>query len=57
MKTERKRQLGRAKHRWEYNILLDPGELILECVDWFTLNQDMDKWPAVVNMDLKIRVP
>jgi hypothetical protein len=35
MKTERKRQLGKAKRRWEYeyNILLDPAEIILECVD------------------------
>ena len=59
MKIERKRQLGKARRRWEYeyNILLDPGEIILECVDWFTLNQDMDKWSAVVNMDLKIQVP
>ena len=57
MKTERKRQPGKARRRCECNILLDPGEIILECVDWFTMNQDMDKWRAVVNMHLKIRVP
>jgi len=38
VKTERKRQLGKARRRWAYNILLDPGEIILECVDRFTLN-------------------
>jgi hypothetical protein len=57
MKTERRRQLFKARRRWEYNILLDPGEIILECMDWFTLNQDMDNLPDVVNMNLKIRVP
>jgi hypothetical protein len=57
MKTERKRQLVKARSRWECNIVLDPGEIILKCVDWFTLNQDTDKWPTVLNMDLKIRIP
>ena len=55
MKPERKRQFGKARRRWQY-IILDPVEIVWECVYWFTLNQDMDKWPAVVSMDMKIRV-
>jgi hypothetical protein len=39
------------------NTLLDPGEIAWNCVDWFALNKEMDKWPAFVSIDIKIRVP
>lgn len=56
MKPERKRQLGKPKRRWEKNILLDPAEIAWECVDWFVLNEEMDKLSAVVSNDITIRV-
>jgi hypothetical protein len=40
MKLERKRQLGKPRRRWEYNIIIDPREIVWEFVDWFALTQD-----------------
>jgi hypothetical protein len=36
-KSEGKRQLGRTRHRWEYNIKLDLEEIGWEGVDWIHL--------------------
>jgi hypothetical protein len=37
-KREKKRQFGRPRRRWEYNIRTDFGELGWEIVDWVHLN-------------------
>jgi hypothetical protein len=36
-KPERKRLLGRARHRWMYNITMDLGEMGWGDVDWIGL--------------------
>jgi hypothetical protein len=36
-KSERKRPLGRPRHRWEDNIKVDLREVGLEGVDWIHL--------------------
>jgi len=54
-KPEGKRKLGKPRHRWEDNIKIQD----VECgvMDWLELAQDWDRWRAVVNAVMKIRVP
>jgi hypothetical protein len=54
---EGKRPLGRRKHRWEDNIKMDLKHTRWEGVDWIDLAQDRDKWQAVVNTVMNLRVP
>jgi hypothetical protein len=56
-KPEGKRPLGRPRRRWEDGIRMDLKEKIgLEGVDWIQLAQDRDRWRAVVNTVMNIRV-
>jgi hypothetical protein len=41
-KPERKRPLGRPRHRWEDNIRMDLREIGWGGLDWFDLAQDRD---------------
>jgi hypothetical protein len=43
-KPEGKRQLGRARRRWEDGIRMYLRETGLEGVDWIRLAQDRDGW-------------
>ena len=36
-KSDRKRPLGRPRHRWEYNIKMDLQEVGLGGMDWIEL--------------------
>jgi hypothetical protein len=56
-KPEGRRQLGRPWHRWEDNIRMDLREVGCACVDWMELAQDRDRWRALVNVVMNIRVP
>jgi hypothetical protein len=58
-KPEGSRLLGRPRHRWEDNIKMDLGAIILweGGVDWIGLAQDRDKWRALVNAVLNLWVP
>jgi hypothetical protein len=56
-KPERKRQLGRARCRWVDNIRLDLGVVLWDDVDWIGLAQDRNRWRALVNSVLNLRVP
>jgi hypothetical protein len=55
-KPEGKRQLGRRRHRWVDNIRMDLGEVGCGGVDWIDLAQDRNRWSAVVNSVLNLRV-
>jgi hypothetical protein len=55
-KPERKRILGRPKHRWEDNIRMDLKKTGREGVDWIHLAQDRDRWRAVVNTVMNLWV-
>jgi hypothetical protein len=51
-----KRLLGRAKRRW-VDIRIDLGEVGWDDVDWIGVAQDRDRWRALVNSVLNLRVP
>jgi hypothetical protein len=52
-----KRPLGRPRCKWVDNIRMDLGEVGWGDVDWIGLAQDRDKWRALVNSVLNLRVP
>jgi len=56
-KPEGKRTLGRTRHLWEDNIEMDLQELVREGTDWIELAQDRDRWRALVNTVMNLRVP
>jgi hypothetical protein len=56
-KPKGKRPLGRPRHRWVDNIRIDLGEVGLGDVNWIGLAQDRNRWRAVVNSVLNLRVP
>jgi hypothetical protein len=55
-KPEGKRPLGRPRRRWVDNIRMDLGEGLGD-VDWIGLAKDRNRWRAVVNSVLNLRVP
>jgi len=56
-KPEGKRPLGRTRRRWEDNIKLDLQEVGCAGMGWIDLTQDMDRWRALVNAVMNLRVP
>jgi hypothetical protein len=54
---EGRRPLGRPRCRWEDNIKMDLREIGFGDVDWIHLAQDRDRWQALVNMVMNLRVP
>jgi hypothetical protein len=56
-RPEERRPLGRPRRRWEYNIKMDLREIGLGDVDWIHLAQDRDRWRALVNTVMSLRVP
>ena len=56
-KPEGKRPLGRPRDRWEDNIKMDLTEVGCEGMDWISVAQDRDRWRALVNAVMNLRVP
>jgi hypothetical protein len=56
-KSETKRPLGRPRRRWEDNIKMDLRVVGCGGLDWIELAQDRDRWWALVNALIKLRVP
>jgi hypothetical protein len=54
---ERKRPLESPKHKWEDNIKMDPQEVGFEGMDWIDVAQDRDRWRALLNALMNLRVP
>ena len=54
---ERKRPLGRSRHRWEDNINMSLQEVGGGCGDWMELAQDRDRWRALVSAVRNLRLP
>jgi hypothetical protein len=55
-KPEGRRSLGRPRRRWEDNIQMDLREVGWGGMDWINLAQDRDRWRALVNAVMKLRV-
>jgi hypothetical protein len=56
-KPEGKRPLGRPKRRWVDNIRMNLVEVGWRNVEWIGLAEDRNRWRAVVNSVLNLRVP
>ena len=56
-KAEGKGLFGRPRRRWEDNITIDLQEVECRGMDWIELAQDRDRWRALVNAVMKLRVP
>jgi len=55
-KPEGKRPLGRPRRRLDDNIKMDLRQMG-GVGDWMELAQDRDRWRALVNTIMKLRVP
>jgi hypothetical protein len=55
-KPEGKRPLERPRRRWEGGIRMDLREIGWGSVDWIQLAQDRDRWRALVNTAINLRV-
>jgi hypothetical protein len=55
-KPEGRRPLGRPSRRWDDGIRMDLREIGWGSVDWIQLAQDRDRWRALVNTVMNIRV-
>jgi len=56
-KREEQRPLGRPKITWEDNIKVNLQEMGCGGMDWIELAQDKDRWRALVNAVMNLRVP
>jgi hypothetical protein len=57
-KPEGRRPLGRPRRRWKDNIKMDQRVIGFGDVDWIHLAaQDRDRWRALVNTVMSLRVP
>jgi hypothetical protein len=56
-RPEGKRPLGRPRHRWEDNIMMDLREIGTDGANWIQLAQDRVQWWAFVNTVMNLRVP
>jgi hypothetical protein len=56
-KPEGKRQIGRPMRRWEDNFKVALREVGFGGSDWIELAKDTDRWRALVNAVMNIRVP
>jgi hypothetical protein len=55
-KPERKRLLGRPKHRWKDKIKMDLQEVGCGYMDLIKLAQDKDRWWALVNVVMSLLI-
>jgi hypothetical protein len=52
-----KRPLGRPRYRWKDNIKMDLQKARCGGMDGVGLAQDRDRWRALVNAEMNLRVP
>jgi hypothetical protein len=55
-KSEGRRPLGRPRHTGEDNIKMDLGEVGWGDIDRIDMAQDRDRWRAIVNTVMNLRV-
>jgi hypothetical protein len=52
-----RKPLGRPRRRWEDNIKMNIQKVECGDMDWIELAQDRDRWWALVNAVMNLRVP
>jgi hypothetical protein len=52
----RERPLGRPRRKWECNMKMDGQGVRCGVMDWIELAQNKDRWWALVNAVINIRV-
>jgi len=52
-----KKKLGRPRRRWEDNIKMDIQEVERGGTNWIDLARDRERWRALVNAVMNLRVP
>jgi len=55
-KPDGRRPLGSPRRRWEDNIKMDLQEVGCGGMDWIELAQDRDRWRAVLNALMNLRI-
>jgi hypothetical protein len=55
-KPEGKRPLGIPRRRWNDGIRMDFREIGWRSVDWIQLARDRDRWQALVNTVMNLRI-
>ena len=55
-KPEGKKPLGKPRRRWEDNIKMDLQEVGRGGMAWIELAQDRERWRALVNAVMNLRV-
>jgi hypothetical protein len=56
-KPDGKRPVGRPRRSWVDNIGMDLGEVEWGDVNWIGLAKDRNRWRALLNSVLNLRVP
>jgi hypothetical protein len=56
-KPEGKRSLSKRRSIWEDNIKMAHQDVRFEGMDWIDLVQDTDRWRALGNAVMNLRVP
>jgi hypothetical protein len=56
-RPEGRRPLGRPRHIWEDSMKMDLREIGFGDVDWIHLAQNRDRWQALVNTVMNLRLP
>ena len=56
-KPEGKGPLVRPRHRWEDNIKMDLQEVGCVGTGWIELAENRDRWRALFNAAMNLRVP
>jgi hypothetical protein len=56
-KPEEKRPLGILRRMWDDNLRMDLRKIGWDGVDWIDLAQDRDRWRALVDTAMNLRVP
>jgi len=54
---EGRRQLGRPRRRWEYDIKLDLREIGINGMNWVRVAEVRVHWRSFVNTVMNLRVP
>jgi hypothetical protein len=56
-RPEGRKPLGRPRRRWDDNNNMDLQEVGWGGMDWIDMAHDRDRWRAVVNTVMNLRVP